>query len=334
MLGAQERERLIGEWSGAGRTALPPGTGEADAFRPVHELISERAARRPDAVAVTVPALHEPAHRLTYAELERRSEESARHLRGLGVGAGSVVALCLEKSPELVIALLAVLKAGGAYLPIPADHPADRVAHTVRTAGATLVVAEDDACRDRLAGLPERTLTLRELREAAPATDDLSGTGPGAAEPAGPDSTAYIIHTSGSTGLPKAVRVSHRNLASAYGAWLQEYRLDRDVRVHLQMAAPSFDVFTGDVVRALCSGGSLVLVDRDLLFDTERLYTTMRQERVDCAEFVPAVVRGLMDHCERRGLRLDFMRLLVVGSDVWKAGSTGGCTSCADRAPV
>ncbi|MFJ2249370.1 amino acid adenylation domain-containing protein [Streptomyces sp. NPDC087862] len=320
MLGAQERERLIGEWSGAGRTALTPGTGEADAFRPVHELISERAARRPDAVAVTVPALHEPARRLTYAELERRSEESARHLRGLGVGAGSVVALCLEKSPELVIALLAVLKAGGAYLPIPADHPADRVAHTVRTAGATLVVAEDDACRDRLAGLPERTLTLRELREAAPATDDLSGTGPGAAEPAGPDSTAYIIHTSGSTGLPKAVRVSHRNLASAYGAWLQEYRLDRDVRVHLQMAAPSFDVFTGDVVRALCSGGSLVLVDRDLLFDTERLYTTMRQERVECAEFVPAVVRGLMDHCERRGLRLDFMRLLVVGSDVWKAG--------------
>ncbi|MGW7708811.1 non-ribosomal peptide synthetase/type I polyketide synthase [Streptomyces sp. NPDC054771] len=320
MLGAQERERLIGEWSGAGRTALPPGTGEADAFRPVHELISERAARCPDAVAVTVPALHEPARRLTYAELDRRSEESARHLRGLGVGAGSVVALCLEKSPELVVALLAVLKAGGAYLPIPADHPADRVAHTVRTAGATLVVAEDDACRERLAGLPERTLTLRELREAAPATDDLSGTGPGAAEPAGPDSTAYIIHTSGSTGLPKAVRVSHRNLASAYGAWLQEYRLDRDVRVHLQMAAPSFDVFTGDVVRALCSGGTLVLVDRDLLFDTERLYTTMRQERVDCAEFVPAVVRGLMDHCERRDLRLDFMRLLVVGSDVWKAG--------------
>ncbi|WSD72819.1 amino acid adenylation domain-containing protein [Streptomyces sp. NBC_01591] len=322
MLGAQERERLVGEWSGAGRLALPPvaGEGKADGFRPVHRLISETAARCPDAVAVTVPTPHGASHRLTYAELDRRSGELARQLRGLGAGAGSVVALCLDKSPDLVVALLAVLKAGGAYLPIPADHPADRAAHTVRTAGATLVVVEDDACRERMAGLPARTLTLRELREAAPAADDRSGTDSGAEEQAGPDSPAYIIHTSGSTGLPKAVRVSHRNLASACGAWLQEYRLDRDVRVHLQMAAPSFDVFTGDVVRALCSGGNLVLVDRDLLFDTERLYTTMREERVDCAEFVPAVVRGLMEHCERRGLRLDFMRLLVVGSDVWKAG--------------
>ncbi|SFY20240.1 amino acid adenylation domain-containing protein [Streptomyces atratus] len=322
MLDARERELLVGEWSSAGRTALPPGTGagEADAFRPVHRLISEAAAHCPDAVAVTAPTPHGAAHRMTYGELDRRSGELARRLRGVGAGAGSVVALCLDKSPELVVALLAVLKAGGAYLPVPADHPADRVAHTVRAAGATLVVTEDDACRDRLAGLPVPTLTLRELHEAAPAADDWSATDSGAEDPAGPDTPAYVIHTSGSTGLPKAVRVSHRNLASAYGAWLQEYRLDRDVRVHLQMAAPSFDVFTGDVVRALCSGGSLVLVDRDLLFDTERLYTTMRKERVDCAEFVPAVVRGLMDHCERRDLRLDFMRLLVVGSDVWKAG--------------
>ncbi|MEU2130471.1 amino acid adenylation domain-containing protein [Streptomyces sp. NPDC018352] len=326
MLDAQERERLINEWSGAGGLALPPaaGAGWTDGFRPVHRLISEAAARCPDAVAVTAPALQGPARRLTYAELDRGSDELARRLRALGAGAGSVVALCMEKSPDLVVALLAVLKAGGAYLPIPADHPADRAAHAVRAAGATLVVVEDDACRDRMTGLPVRALTLRELQEAdpedVPDPDGRSASGAGTDDPSGPDSAAYIIHTSGSTGLPKAVRVSHRNLASAYAAWLREYRLDRDVRVHLQMAAPSFDVFTGDVVRALCSGGSLVLVDRDLLFDTERLYTTMRRERVDCAEFVPAVVRGLMDHCERRGLRLDFMRLLVVGSDVWKAG--------------
>ncbi|MFJ6017422.1 amino acid adenylation domain-containing protein [Streptomyces sp. NPDC092952] len=311
MLGGEERERLIGEWSGAGQLALPSARkGSADGFRPVHQLIAETAARRPDAVAITAPAPRGAARRMTYAELDRRSEASARRLRGLGVGAGSVVALCLDKSPELLVELLAILRAGGAYLPIPADHPADRVAHAVRTAEAVLVLTADDAGRDRLAGLPARTLTLRELHEAAPAD------GPGG--PVDPDAPAYVIHTSGSTGLPKAVRVSHRNLASAYGAWLQEYRLDRDVRVHLQMAAPSFDVFTGDVVRALCSGGNLVLVDRDLLFDTERLYATMREERVDCAEFVPAVVRGLMEHCERRSLRLDFMRLLVVGSDVWK----------------
>ncbi|MEV6162418.1 amino acid adenylation domain-containing protein [Streptomyces sp. NPDC052052] len=317
MLAPQERERLVSEWSGGGRVTRPA----ADPVRPVHQLIREVAARCPDAVAVTVPARHGPALRLTYAELDRRTEDLARRLRGLGVGTGSVVVLCLDKSAELVVALLAVLKAGGAYLPVLPDHPADRVAHTVRATAAELVIVEDDDCRDRMARLPARILTLPELYEA-PLGADHGGT-PGDDGPVGLDAPAYIIHTSGSTGQPKAVRVSHRNLTSAYGAWLQEYRLDRDVRVHLQMASPSFDVFTGDLVRALCSGGSLVLVDRDLLFDTARLYRTMREEHVDCAEFVPAVVRGLVDHCEREDLRLDFMRLLVVGSDAWKAGEYG-----------
>ncbi|KPC59440.1 hypothetical protein ADL27_63305, partial [Streptomyces sp. NRRL F-6602] len=136
--------------------------------------------------------------------------------------------------------------------------------------------------------------------------------------PDDPDAPAYVIHTSGSTGVPKAVRVSHRNLAAAYASWRTAYGLERDVRVHLQTAQPSFDVFTGDLVRALCSGGTLVLADRDLVFDTARLYRTLRAERVDCAELVPALVRGLMDHCAREGERLDFLRLLIVGSDTWK----------------
>ncbi|MFI9625939.1 amino acid adenylation domain-containing protein [Streptomyces sp. NPDC052042] len=319
MLGARERERLVGEWSGADRLPTPSQAGESgtSAIRPVHELIGEAADRCPGAVAVTVPARHGQARRLTYAELALRSDRLASRLRENGAGEGTTVALCLDKSPDLVVALLAVLKTGASYLPLPPDHPADRIAGTLRTAGAALAVVADDTARNRFAGLPARTLTLRELYEAPPAPQESA---PGAAHPVDLDAPAYVIHTSGSTGLPKAVQVSHRSLASAYRAWLDAYRLDRDVRVHLQMAAPSFDVFTGDLVRALCSGGTLVLVDRDLLFDTERLYRTMREEHVDCAEFVPAVVRGLMDHCEREGHRIDFMRLLVVGSDSWKVG--------------
>ncbi|MFD8439214.1 amino acid adenylation domain-containing protein [Streptomyces microflavus] len=309
MLDDREREQLVGEWS---RPALPPAT-EDSPFTAVHELIGEVAATHPASVAVTMPLPGGGARRLTYGELERRAAEGAVRLRTLGVTAGSVVVVCLDKSPELIVTLLAVLKAGGAYLPLRPDQPAERIAHLVRTTGADLVIVSGEPAREGTAALPVITLTLDALHATEPHPD-------GPRQDAAPDSPAYVITTSGSTGRPKAVRVSHRNLASAYGAWRQEYRLESDVRVHLQMAEPSFDVFTGDLVRALCSGGNLVLADRDLLFDTARLYRTMRQERVDCAEFVPAVVRGLMDHCAREGLRLDFLRLLVVGSDAWKVG--------------
>ncbi|WP_069736271.1 non-ribosomal peptide synthetase/type I polyketide synthase [Streptomyces sp. EN27] len=314
MLGGRERERLVGEWS---RPALPSGDDRDDGpFTPVHELIARTAAERPTAVAVTTPSPHGGAHRLTYAELERRAAGTAARLRALGVGEGSVVVLRLDKSPELIVTLLAVLKAGAAYLPVRPDQPADRLAHLVSATGAELVLVADDAGpgatgttgTDAVLTVP--TLTLAALARTEPHPD-------GPTAEVTPDSPAYVITTSGSTGRPKAVRVSHRNLASAHAAWRQAYRLETDATTHLQMAEPSFDVFTGDLVRALCSGGTLVLADRDLLFDTTRLYRTMRQERVDCAEFVPAVVRGLMDHCAREGLRLDFLRLLVVGSDAW-----------------
>ncbi|MET9927411.1 MULTISPECIES: amino acid adenylation domain-containing protein [unclassified Streptomyces] len=307
MLDEEEREQLVGEWS---RPALPAVTGDSP-FIPVHELVSEVAAAHPASIAVTLPLPGGGARRLTYAELERRAADAASRLRTLGVGDGSVVVVCLDKSPELIVTLLAVLKTGGAYLPLRPGQPADRIAHLVRATGAALVIVSGEPARQGTAALPVITVTLDALHATEPHPDDLR-------RDTDPDSTAYVITTSGSTGRPKAVRVSHRNLASAYEAWRQEYRLETDVRVHLQMAEPSFDVFTGDLIRALCSGGNLVLADRDLLFDTARLYRTMRQERVDSAEFVPAVVRGLMDHCVRERLRLDFLRLLVVGSDAWK----------------
>ncbi|MFG1801040.1 amino acid adenylation domain-containing protein [Micromonospora carbonacea] len=308
LLGTDERELLLDDWSGARR--------QAPCDTPVHELVSRIAAQRPDAVAVVAPAGSGGAaatRRLDYATLERRSQQLAHRLRHLGVRDGAVVALCLDKSPELVVAVLAVLRAGGAYLPLDADYPQERLAYMLRNAGAALVLA-DGAARDRLteaSGTAVRVLDLhallREAENEPAAAPDVR---------VGLDDPAYVIYTSGSTGLPKAVQVTHRNLAAVYGGWRQEYRLD-EVRVHLQMASFAFDVFAGDLVRALCSGGTLVLVTRDLLFNTDRLYRTMIGERVDCGEFVPAVARGLLSYCEREGRRLEFMRLLIVGSDVW-----------------
>ncbi|QFZ20328.1 non-ribosomal peptide synthetase/type I polyketide synthase [Saccharothrix syringae] len=308
LLEPAERAVIVDEWSGADRTVA--------ANAPVTDLIAAAAAAKPDVVAVVTPPATNSggeADRLTYGELERRATARARVLRARGVGEGSVVALCLEKSAELVVTLLAVLKAGGAYLPLDPEYPAERLDHMVRHAGVELLLA-DATTRDRLAGLAVAATDVAELT----ADEGVPTKGKAKLKPVGLDSPAYVIYTSGSTGTPKAVRVDHRNLASAFAAWRQEYRLDTEARVHLQMAGFAFDVFTGDLVRALASGGTLVLVTRDLLFDTERLYDTMVAEGVNAAEFVPAVVRGLMAHCERTGSKLDFMRLLVVGSDVWK----------------
>src|SRR5258708_7681065 len=114
--------------------------------------------------------------------------------------------------------------------------------------------------------------------------------------------------------------VPHGSLAAAYRAWEDAYGL-RDVPTrHLQMASFAFDVFTGDWVRALASGGTLVSCPRETLLDPSGLYELMVRERVDCAEFVPAVVENLIAHLEASGGSLGFLRLLAVGSDVWHAG--------------
>ncbi|MFJ9692148.1 amino acid adenylation domain-containing protein [Kitasatospora sp. NPDC101183] len=300
MLGDDERRTLLREFSGSGR--------RIDHEAPLPELFAKAAAEHPEAIAVVAPG-REGTERLDYGELDARSHRRALRLRELGVGEGAVVAVHLDKTPELITTLLAIWRAGAAYLPLDPNHPADRIAHQIADARAALVVV--DQRRPVPEGLPAEPVTLEELDR--PSADQ------GPLPCADPDRTAYVIHTSGSTGRPKGVQVTHRNLAAVTAGWRAEYGLDTEARTHLQMAGTAFDVFTGDLARALGTGGTLVLVDRDLLFDTARLHRVMREEAVDCGEFVPAVARALIAHCEREGLRLDFVKLLIVGSDSWKA---------------
>src|SRR5262249_25619973 len=130
LLGPAERQQLLREWS----DAAPVGVG-AGGTTPVHELFAAQAARRPDAVALV-----SGPQALTYGELARRSSRMARRLAELGVGPGVLVGLCVERSPELVLGVLAILAAGGAYLPLAPSHPMERLAYTLADAGTPVLL--------------------------------------------------------------------------------------------------------------------------------------------------------------------------------------------------
>ncbi len=271
------------------------------ADRPVHLLVREWAARTPDA-----PAAVWGGQQLTYAELDRRTERLAGALSALGVGPERRVAICVERSLETVVCMLAVWKAGAAYVPLDPEYPPERLALMLR----------DSA--------PQVLLTTQALAATLPPTDgavlclDTPERWP-AEQPVAPAcgaNLAYIIYTSGSTSTPKGVMIEHHSLANAFYAWRDAYGLRPGMR-HLQMASFSFDVCAGDVVRALCSGGALVICPRELLLDPAGLHALIQRERPDCAEFVPAVVRELLRYLKATGQVLTHPQLLIVGSDTW-----------------
>jgi amino acid adenylation domain-containing protein len=298
---------------GERRELLAGGSGPAAAARPgdgcAHQLFEAQARRTPAAEAVVAGE-----QRVTYADLDARANRLARRLRALGVAPESRVALVLENTVHRLVGVLGTLKAGGAYVPLDPASPRARLESMLADAAAAVVVTEAhlrpqlpdtaavldlDAEADALARLPEHDLPPW----------------------AGPANLAYVVFTSGSTGRPKGVMVPHKNLVNAYRGWEAAYRLREDTSSHLQMAGFAFDVFTVDWVRALGSGAKLVACPRDILLSPADLYDLMARERVDCAEFVPAVAENLMRHLTERGLSLGFMRLLAVGSDALHAGT-------------
>jgi amino acid adenylation domain-containing protein len=305
LLSENERQQLLIGWN---QTAADFPRNAC-----VHELFAARAEETPEAIAVVLGD-----ERCTYSELNDRANRLALRLRRRGVGPETRVGICLERSPELIAAVLAVWKAGGAYVPLDAAYNQEaqsRVAYMLDNSEASLVLttaklAPSLPCdRARIVLLDDDS----ELEADKVDPKELSSA-------AALENLAYILYTSGSTGRPKGVMVTHGNLLNAYQGWAAAYSLDEEVRVHLQMASFGFDVFAGDLLRALCSGGTLVICRKESLFQPAELVRLMRDENVDAAEFVPVVLRNLVQHLEETGQELDFMKLVVVGSDAWYAG--------------
>ncbi|NEP13158.1 MAG: amino acid adenylation domain-containing protein [Symploca sp. SIO2C1] len=298
LLTAGERYQLLVEWND---TAVDYPQDKC-----IHQLFEAQVERSPDQIAVVFGD-----EQLSYQELNARANQLARYLQSLGVGSEVLVGICVERSLDMLVGLLGILKAGGAYLPLDPTYPPDRLQFMFRDTQVAVLVTQVQLLKT----LPQHHAQIVALDGDWHSIAQLSSVN--LPHDVKSDNLAYVIYTSGSTGTPKGVMIPHNNLVNAYLAWEQAYQLSTETSSHLQMASFSFDVFTGDWVRALCSGGKLVLCLRELLLEPARLYSLMRQEKVDCAEFVPAVLRNLINYLEETEQDLQFMRVLVAGSDSW-----------------
>ncbi len=250
-----------------------PGTTLAAAF-------ASQVARSPQATAVVYEG-----ETLAYSELDARAGELARRLTARGARPGTVVAVAVPRSAELMVALLGVLKSGAAYLPVDVDYPADRVAHMLADSGAATVVTTSATAPQLPSGHALLLLDAPESEEGpAPLT-------------AHPDDPAYLIYTSGSTGRPKGVVVTHRAILNRL-AWMQdEYRLTAADRV-LQKTPASFDVSVWEFFWALCEGAAVVLARPDGHRDPAYLAELIREQRITAMHFVPSMLEAFLQSDE------------------------------------
>jgi nonribosomal peptide synthetase DhbF len=271
ILTSRERRQLLVQWNDAGRNAPRAN---------LPQLFQWQAARTPGATAV---AYAEGA--VSYGELNARANQLARRLVSLGAGPERLVAVAMDRSPELVVALLAVLKSGAAYLPIEPGYPADRIG---------FMLAESS---------PVAVLTTRAARQSLPAAgryvlvDGPEVAAELAALPDGDlvravrsDSPAYVIYTSGSTGRPKGVLVSHTGIVNYLARQHSEFGLTAADRF-LHKASISFDASVWEIFVPLTIGGTVVVARPDGQRDPAYLAQLIRDQRVTVAAFVPSMLR-------------------------------------------
>ncbi|QIO34958.1 non-ribosomal peptide synthetase [Bradyrhizobium sp. 1(2017)] len=297
IVGAEERRRVIETWN---ETAVP-----FPCERCIHELFAEQVRETPDDAALVFEDV-----RLSYGELDARANRLARRLIALGIAPDQPVAICLPRGIAMVVSLLAVLKAGGAYLPLDPAYPAERLRQIVDDAGPKVLIADEagsamfahGTCE--IVGPDADASTVAGLATSDPIelVDGLTSR-----------SLAYIIYTSGSTGRPKGVMVEHRGLVNLALAQRALFNVNSSSRV-VQFASFSFDASIWEIVMALCSGATLFLAGLREHQDTPELLGFLAENAITHATLPPAMLHGRDDLD-----RLASLRVLVLAGELPRA---------------
>jgi amino acid adenylation domain-containing protein len=296
MLTEAERGPLVGD------LARGPDVEIGSACLP--SRFEAQAARTPDAVALVFEG-----GRWSYRELNERANRLAHHLIRRGVGPDVPVAITVERSPEMAVGLLGVLKAGGAFVPLDPSYPRERLALMLEDVGAPVLLTQH-RLRERLPETRAEVICLDADWEAiARESDENPGT------TLTPDHTAYVIFTSGTTGTPRGAAVPHRGLANHNVAAASLFGLGPDDRV-LQFSSISFDILIEELFPSWISGAAVVLRSGDDLLDPARFTRWIDRERITVLDLPTAYWHAWVDGLSRSGEPLpDALRLVIVGGE-------------------
>jgi len=259
----------------------------------VHELFEEQVRRTPSAVAVT-----HGGGSLTYAELNRQSNQLARYLRHRGVGPDQLVGICVHRSLEMVVGLLGIMKAGGAYVPLDPNYPPERLRYMLDDASPRVVLTQRrlkallSVTRADIILLDKKLKAITRLADNDQPPSDLGSC---------PENAAYVIYTSGSTGLPKGTVMAHRSMVNLIEWHRKGFGTGEGRRV-LQFAALSFDVAFQEIFSTLCGGDTLVLLDEWLRRDSRALTEFLNDERIDRLFVPPMMLQGLAEYADISGV--------------------------------
>ncbi|HYB44046.1 MAG TPA: amino acid adenylation domain-containing protein [Candidatus Methylomirabilis sp.] len=298
VLAAGDRELILGAWN---QTAVP---GEAAS---IQELFEEQVDRTPGSVAV-----FDADGSLTYDELDRRANQLARHLRALGVGPDSLVGVCLERSRMNFVALVAVLKAGGAFLPLDPRYPAERLAFMLADSGAVVLVTDRDHAPATTPPAVRVVLVDTDAPAIADQSDErLAGSG---------DGLAYAIYTSGSTGTPKGVLGRHRGAVNRFG-WMWRAYPFGSREMSCQKTSTSFVDSIWETFGPLLRGVPTVVIPDHVVAEPRRLIAALAEHRVTRIVLVPSLLRAMLETEPDLGARLPDLRFWVssgeaLGSDL------------------
>jgi amino acid adenylation domain-containing protein len=271
---SEQDRQLLESWNATGV--------QHDRLRCVHHLLEDIAHKMPDLPAVTAGELT-----LTYRDLNRHANRLAHQLVQMGIGPGALVAVCLDRTVQLPIALAGVLKAGAAYVPLDPTHPTDRIRYTLEDSGVACVIT-----LSRFAAMFDSTSPVVLMDDEHADMAPLPDAGPNVA--IRPEDLAYVIYTSGSTGRPKGVQVEHRNMVSFLEAMRREPGLSSS-DILLAVTTPAFDIAGLEFWLPLSVGAHIIIASRSDVLDGSNLIELIEEHAVTALQATPATWRLMLE---------------------------------------